>query len=604
MRRLPCALIAAFGCSHASVDQPAPPVFSAVDHAEGVDDERLKSIVNDHWSWTLQTFPEFATRLGDHRFDGRLTEQAWAAVERRHEDRKEFLRRARALDGLSPRDRVTQQMLVLELEGHIAAHVCRFPLWSLSARSNPITELNYLPQAKLQASAEGAAALKSRYEKAAEHVRAQTANLRRGLEEGLVPNAESTRRVLEMVRGQLGLPESKWPMMTEAESTAAHAPAGAQAYLAELEGILAERVRPALEEYAAAIETEILPRARTDADGVGLSGLSLGPACYRARIEHFTTLDATAEDLHRTGKAEIARINAAMRELGRRELGHDDLAETLSHLRRTNDPLLYFDTKEAIVMKAESALARAKEAIPRYFGRLPQADCVVSEIPAYEAPFTTVAYYRQPVPGGERPGEYFINTYQPETRTRYEAEALAFHESIPGHHLQIAIAQELPAIPAFRRHLGMTAFVEGWALYAEQLADEMGLYSGDLDRLGQLSYEAWRAARLVVDTGIHQMGWTRKQAQEYMMAHTALAPNNIDNEVDRYIVWPGQALAYKAGQLEISRLRKMAEQRLGSTFDVSTFHDVVLGSGAVSLPLLRERVVAWFETVSQNEASP
>jgi uncharacterized protein (DUF885 family) len=219
----------------------------------------------------------------------------------------------------------------------------------------------------------------------------------------------------------------------------------------------------------------------------------------------------------------------------------------------------------------------------------------VRRVPDYEAPFTTIAYYRPLVPG-EQPGYYYVNTYAPETRPRFEAEVLAFHESIPGHHLQIAIAQELPELPAFRKNLGTTAFVEGWALYTERLADETGLYSGDLDRLGLLSFDSWRAARLVVDTGIHAKKWDRARAERFMHDNTPLADNNIANEVDRYITWPGQALAYKTGQLEILHLREEAEAALGPRFSLPAFHDVVLGGGAVTLPVLQRRVRAWVAT--------
>jgi uncharacterized protein (DUF885 family) len=246
-----------------------------------------------------------------------------------------------------------------------------------------------------------------------------------------------------------------------------------------------------------------------------------------------------------------------------------------------------------VFAKAVSALQRATEAIPGWFGRLPQAACEVVRMGPHEEEHSTIAYYRQPADDGSRPGQYYVNTAHPETRPRYEAEVLAYHESIPGHHLQIAIAAELVDLPAFRRHLGPTAFFEGWGLYTERLGDEMGLYSGDLDRIGMLSFDAWRASRLVVDTGLHAMGWTRRQAIDFMLEHTALAPNNIANEVDRYIVIPGQALAYKTGQLELLRLRAEARERLGAAFDIRAFHDAVLGNGAVALATLREVVETW-----------
>jgi uncharacterized protein (DUF885 family) len=211
----------------------------------------------------------------------------------------------------------------------------------------------------------------------------------------------------------------------------------------------------------------------------------------------------------------------------------------------------------------------------------------------HEAPNSTIAYYRRPAIDGSRPGYYMFNTYLPETRPRYEAEALGFHESIPGHHLQIAIAQELKDVPAFRKAQGVTAFVEGWGLYSERLADDMGLYTGDLDRIGMLSYDAWRSCRLVVDTGLHAMGWTRQQAIDYMLENSLLAENNIVNEVDRYLARPAQALAYKAGQIEILALREEARQRLGDRFDIRAFHDAVLGNGAVSLATLRAQVEDW-----------
>jgi uncharacterized protein (DUF885 family) len=302
-------------------------------------------------------------------------------------------------------------------------------------------------------------------------------------------------------------------------------------------------------------------------------------------------LDLSPDEIHDIGLREVARINAEMEDLGQKAFGTRDRAEILKKLR--TDKSLYFQTSDQVEAKAESALAKAKAAIPQWFGILPKADCVVTPMLEHEAKVSTIAYYRQPATDGSRPGTYYINTWAPETRPRYEAEALAYHESIPGHHLQIAIAQELTGIPEFRKHTGVTAFVEGWGLYSERLADEMGLYSSDLDRIGILSFDGWRACRLVVDTGIHAQGWTRQQAIDYMLANTALAENNIVNEVDRYIAWPGQALAYKLGQREILRLRDEAKQALGPKFDIKKFHDVVLRNGAVSLASLRHEVDAY-----------
>jgi len=242
---------------------------------------------------------------------------------------------------------------------------------------------------------------------------------------------------------------------------------------------------------------------------------------------------------------------------------------------------------------AASSLARAQEAAPDWFGRLPLAPCEIVAMAEHEEPHAGAAYYRVPANDGSRPGQYVLNTSAPARRPRYELEALTYHESIPGHHLQIALGQELDHLPLFRRNLGPTSYFEGWGLYAERLADEMGLYTGDLDRIGQLSFDAWRAGRLVVDTGIHALGWSRSKAVEFMVRHTALAPSSIADEVDRYIVTPGQALAYKTGQLELLHLRDEARATMGAGFDIRAFHDVVLAGGALPLPTLRTVVAEW-----------
>ena len=276
---------------------------------------------------------------------------------------------------------------------------------------------------------------------------------------------------------------------------------------------------------------------------------------------------------------------------GVRLFGTRDLTAIQNRLR--SDSAMHFATRDEVEAKAVAALERARRAVPEWFGRLPRARCEVVRVPAHEEPDTTIAYYREPALDGSRPGRYFINTFQPETRTRYEAEVLAYHEALPGHHLQIAIAQELEHLPLFARYASSTAFVEGWALYTERLCDEMGLYTGDLDRLGMLSYDAWRACRLVVDTGLHAFGWSRQRAIAYMLENTLLAENNIANEVDRYIAWPGQALAYKLGQHQILTLRAEAEAAFGSAFDIAEFHDRVLENGAVTLAALRRNIEAW-----------
>ncbi|HLA16213.1 MAG TPA: DUF885 domain-containing protein, partial [Candidatus Limnocylindrales bacterium] len=361
-------------------------------------------------------------------------------------------------------------------------------------------------------------------------------------------------------------------------------------YRDDIAAAVRDLVRPALARYRAVLADEILPAARSD-DLAGICHLDGGAGAYEDLIRVHTSLPLSPAELHATGLAEVARIRAELSALGERVLGTSDIGAIQARLR--TDPTLHFDTRDAVHDTAVRALARATEAIGDWFGILPQAGCEVVRMGAHEEAHSTIAYYRQPAEDGSRPGQYYINTSAPQTRPRYEAEALAYHEAIPGHHLQIAIGQELAGLPAFRRHLGPTAFFEGWGLYTERLSDEMGLYTGDLDRIGVLSYDGWRACRLVVDTGMHARGWTRQQGIDYMTANTALAENNIANEVDRYITWPGQALAYKTGQLEILRLREQSRAALGAEFDVRGYHDVVLGAGAIPLETLRARVAAW-----------
>jgi uncharacterized protein (DUF885 family) len=573
------------------VEAPDAPSSALADASEGVDDRHLAALLREHWAWYLEEHPEHATRLGVHDYDDRLTDSSLTAVRARSSTRRELLRRLAALDdgSLSASDAMTAGLLERRLRSSLATEICAFERWSVSASSNPLERFNGLPKLHPWRNPDDGANLLERYRAIAPAIDDAIERLKIGLAEGRVADAESMRRVVRMIDGQLERDLEHWPLV---EPTTRPAPAGwdttAHARLGQqLHEVVADQIRPALARYRDFVRDELIPAARTD-DRVGISSLPDGATCYTALIDQYTTLPLSAEDVHARGLAEIERLDEELAALGRKALGTPDLAATLAKLR--TDPALFFDTADEIEAAARDALANAEAAIPAWFGRLPEAECVVRRVPDYKAPFTTIAYYQPPHVDGSKPGEYFVNTFEPHTRPRYEARVLAFHESIPGHHLQIAIGQELEAMPAFRRHTGYTAFVEGWALYTERLADEMGLYESDLDRLGMLSFDAWRAARLVVDTGVHAKGWTRDRAERFMLEHTALAPNNVSNEVDRYVGWPGQALAYKIGQLEIRRLRHEAEARLGDEFAIAAFHDIVLEAGAIPLPSLSARI--------------
>ena len=575
--------------AEATADDPTL-VEALEEAAAGVGDESLRAMLREHWRWVLERQPTRATRLGVHAFDDKIGDESEEAIHAARARRDVFLSRARAIDAgeLNEGDQITLALFIEELESWRASDVCAFEKWSLSPRNNHVTRWNNLRELHKVESARDGDNLVKRYQAIAKSIDDETGLLRKGAAEGLFATAESLRRIIAMVDRQLAMPLDEWPMLEPARKEHADWPAETLAtYRAGLRAAVSDKIKPALARWGALLKNELLPKGRSE-DKSGLVALPQGKACYEARILSFTTLNKTAKEIHAIGLAEIERIDAEFVALGAKAFKTGDLASTLAKLR--DDKALYFTTEDEVEGAAQKALDEAKAKMASYFGILPKADCVMRRVPDYEAPYTTIAYYRPPHADGSKPGEYFINTYQPTTRPRYEARVLAIHEAIPGHHLQIAISQELPALPAFRKHGGFTAFVEGWALYTERLGEEMGLYRDDLDRFGMLSFDAWRAGRLVVDTGMHAMGWSRGQAKAFLEKHTALAKNNIDNEVDRYVSWPGQALAYKLGQREIAALRARAQEQLGERFSLPSFHDAVLSIGAVSLPVLRAQI--------------
>jgi uncharacterized protein (DUF885 family) len=550
--------------------------------------ESLSALAQEYWEKRLADDPLFATLLGDRRFDDRLPDITPEGRSRKERGYKSMIARCEAIPerGLSDGDRLTRTALLVDARSLLEYSLCRLEEWVVDPLSGSQVEfVNVESYQPVRAPAEGRAMTK-RWIAMGGYLDDHMANLRRGAAEDRVAVRACVEKAVDEVDELIAKPESEWAFLRPlAESHDDWSRDERHEFREGLTGAVRNFVRPALVRYLEFLKSEVLPRARPQ-ERPGIIYVPGGPEAYARLIRVHTSLDLTPEDLHQTGLKEVARIDAEMEALGERVFGIRDRREILHRLR--TDPSLYFASGDEVAEKAEAALARAKAAIPEWFGRLPEADCEVVRMGEHEEKHSTVAYYRQPAADGSRQGRYYINTSAPETRPRYEAEALAYHESIPGHHLQIAIAQELEGIPEFRRNSGVTAFVEGWGLYSERLANEMGLYSSDLDRIGVLSFDAWRACRLVVDTGMHAMRWTRAKAVEFMLENTALAENNIVNEVDRYITWPGQALAYKTGQLEMIRLRQEAKAELGERFDIKEFHDALLGGGAVPLNALRE----------------
>jgi uncharacterized protein (DUF885 family) len=556
-------------------------------------DMTIDGVAADYWESYLAFHPVDATSIGDRRFDDRLDDRSPEAIEA-HLTALEALRsRAASIDGatLSQAAQVTRSALLAQIAGDAAELSSGVDEWMVDPLEGPQIAILGFESFQPVVTPEHGQAMVARWSSMAEWLDTFGANLRAGVRRGRVAVRAPIERTIDEVRETLARPDDDLPLLAPAR---VDHPQWTPEQLATFRNGLAtavrDGVRPALARYLAVLEDEILPHARDD-DRPGVLHVPGGGDAYGKLIRVHTSLDLDAADLHRTGLDEVARIDGELLDLGSRLLGVRDLAAMFERLR--SDPALHFTSRQEVYDKADAALSRARDTIAAWFGVVPRAECAVVRMPEHEEKHSTIAYYRQPAADGSRPGQYFINTGEPATRPRYEAEALAYHEAIPGHHLQIAIAQELTTLPDFRRHLGPTAYVEGWGLYTERLSDEMGLYSSDLDRIGVLSFDAWRACRLVVDTGMHAMGWTRQQAIDFMLAHTALAENNITNEVDRYIVWPAQALAYKVGQLELLRLRAEARDRLGSGFDIRKFHDAVLGQGAVGLETLRGLVARY-----------
>jgi prolyl oligopeptidase len=364
----------------------------------------------------------------------------------------------------------------------------------------------------------------------------------------------------------------------------------------EAEQVLVADVYPAYRSLLAYLEETYLPGARKT---VGQSAMPNGKKWYAYNARFHTTTDLTPKQIHEIGLAEVERIRQEMEQIIQ-DLEFDGSFAEFAEFLRT-DPQFYFDTPEALLTAYRAICKRADPELVRLFGKLPRLPYGVKPVPSYNEKSTTTAYYEPGSLAAGRPGYFFANTYDLATRPSWEMEALSLHEAVPGHHLQIALAQELEETHDLLKHSFYTAFVEGWGLYAESLGGEMGFYESPYSKFGRLTYEIWRAIRLVVDTGIHSLGWSRERAIDFFKQNAPKAEHDIIVEVDRYIVWPGQALAYKIGELKIQELRAYAKRKLGPAFDIRAFHDQVLARGAMPLGVLEQRVHDWVERVGHNE---
>ena len=526
--------------------------------------------------------PYNATLLGLTDFDHLPGDPSRAASERAAADLGEVVRAAEAVDptGLSEQELVDRGVLITLARG--AAEDAEHSLWAANASAKGYVSRQGLVFQAVPAMTTSDAASRGRYLVRLGGLPGFFAALgERYAEEaatGRVPTRTGVQHAVEQLEGHLALP---------VEDDVLLAPARASqdpATLHDATRLVLEEVRPALRALAARLREEILPLGRAG-EAIGIHAVPGGAEGYAAAVRRHTTTDLTAEEIHRTGLDVLEEMRAEWSAVGARALGESEFTRIAERLRR--DPALRFETSGEIVAVAQAALDRAEAVRDDWFPALAIPDCAIEEINPVDAAGSALGYYRPPAVDGSRPGAYCVLAADAPSHFRYEYESLSFHEAVPGHHLQLATAQLLD-IPRYRRHLDVEAcsFNEGWGLYSEQLADEMGLYSDDLSRLGMLSFRALRACRLVVDTGIHHFGWTRERAVEFMYANTATTRGHVESEVDRYTAWPGQALAYMIGCREVLRLREVARQRLGARFSIVEFHRAVLSSGAVPLTVL------------------
>jgi uncharacterized protein (DUF885 family) len=564
------------------MDLSTPPTPSA----------QLAALGDEYWQYVLaEISPTVAMLLGDHRYDDRIEDVSRQAEDRHIAKLDDIVASADVIDptALSTADQVTRGVLIHEAQG--LADEMRSRLAEFDVSPSTGLHVQYLQMvAQLPITEpEHAEAIVLKLGKLGELFRQAVFRLRQGMATQRTPPAVAVEKAIAQIDAYLASPIEADPF-ANLSPPPAYTEEQTAAWRELLAAAVRDSVRPGYAAYREALVAEVADKARPE-ERAGVNWLPDGADVYGRAVRRHTSLELPPLDIHQIGLGIIAELGDEYRELGGKVLDTTDLAEIFDRLR--NDPDLRFGSREEIIAAAQGAMDRARAAIPEWFGRLPQAPCTMAEIPGPGAEEAPLAYYFPPAPDGSRPGRFFVNTSQPTTRTRFESEALAFHESIPGHHLQLAIAQELEDIPDFQKHAMVNAYIEGWGLYTERLADEMGLYTSDTTRLGMLSFDSWRAGRLVVDTGIHALGWSRQEAIDWLAANTPQALNNIETEVDRYIGWPGQALGYMLGRREIVRLRHEAEDEMGDRFDIRGFHDVVLGSGPVPLGILGELVNVW-----------
>ncbi len=553
----------------------------------------VNALAQDYFDYLLTVWPTWGHLMGNYQHADLYDDASRAGEDEEIRRRREYADRADAIpvDGLSAQDRITREMLIFDGRRNADILDARFAEFGVDPIFGPVAGLPvYMPKLPIP-NADVAEAMLAKTRLIATNFRDMSDRVLEGVASNRTPPAFAVDDTVAQIDAWLAKPIDEDPLLHTAEPTGVADPDG---WRARLRDVIEADVRPAMAQYRETIRDRVRPHARDD-DHVGLAWLADGEDAYGRMIRYHTTLKRSAREIHQIGLEQIEKLAGEYRALGPEVLGTSDVPEIFRRLRE--DPALHHTNGADIVTASKTALAKATAATGDWFGILPKAACDVEETQS-----GAIAFYFPPARDGSRPGVFFMNTSDPTGWGRYQIEATSYHEGIPGHHLQLSISTELTGIPEFRKRAFIAAYGEGWGLYSERLADEMGLYSTPLDRMGMLEADSMRACRLVVDTGMHALGWSRQKAIDYMTDNSPMRASQIVPEIDRYAVTPGQALAYMIGRLEIQRMRRDAEADLGSAFDIKGFHDVVLGSGLMPLPVLDRVVRSWVDDRSATAA--
>lgn len=560
--------------------------------------DRLHQLFEDAWEWRLQEHPLFATSVGEHAYNDELPTVSVEAAQQRLKKERDFLERLREIDrsALSDKDQLNYDLFERVRERRIAELELRDYLIPITNRSGFHVSFPQLGDRMPLNTVADYEDYISRLNAFDRYTQQHIDLMQTGVEEGYSLPPVVLDGTPETIRAQIVDDPTESRLYEPFEDFPERIDEGERTRLREAGTAAIDTfVVPGYEAFLQFMTDTYIPSAR---DTIAAATLPNGEAYYDNKVRYYTTLGRTPENIHETGKQEVRRIRKKMMKIVEQE-GYGEDFDAFVEFLRTDDQF-YADSAKALLKETSYVLKRMDGKLPELFETLPRMSYGIREVPDYIAPRTTTAYYQRPAGDGTRAGFYYVNTHDLPSRPLYEIEALSLHEAVPGHHLQIALQQELEGLPAFRRHTNFTAFVEGWALYAERLGLEVGFYDNPYSNFGRLSYEMWRALRLVVDTGMHSMGWSRRRAINYMLDNSALTETNVENEVDRYIAWPGQALAYKMGELKIRTLRDRAEDELGDRFDLRDFHDVLLKNGSIPLRVLERQVDEYVERISER----